>query len=141
MTFSQHIRLLSSDELLTIATAIQKETARRSEFIDCLVDVKLTALSLTINTRDLLYRVMNSRLPGAATKRNADLTIRHLFALLKKEDWIHIEYLNSRAFLEIRDTLIRHNAPLEEYYGTFVEKNTPVLNRRLVPIVDLGITK
>ena len=140
MTFSQHIRQLSSDELLTIAAAIQKETARRGEFVDCLVDIKLTALSLTINTRDLLYRVMNSRLAGTATKKNADLTIRNLFTLLKKEDWVHIEYLNSRAFLEIRDTLIRHNAPLEDYYGLFTEKNASVLNRRLVPIIDLETT-
>lgn len=136
MTFSQHIRLVLFDDLLTIADAVQKEIARRNTFIDCLSDIKLKGLSLTINTRDLLYRVVNSRLNEPASKKNGDLTIRNLFTLLKKEDWLYIEYVNSRAFLEIKDTLIRHDAPLEEYYGVFSEKNEQPLNRRIMPIVE-----
>ncbi len=137
MTFSQHIRLLSADNLLAIADAIQKETARRNQFIDCLSELKVKGLSLTINTRDLLYRIVNSRQNGLASPKNGELTLKNLFTLLKKEDWLYIEYVNSRAFLEIRDTLIRHNAPLEEYYGLFTEKNKPSLHRKLMQMSDV----
>ncbi|UFH52471.1 hypothetical protein [Spirosoma sp. KNUC1025] len=141
MTFSQHIRLLSFDDLLALADTVQKETARRNTFIDCLSDIKLKGLSLTINTRDLLYRVINARLNGPASKKNGDLTIKDLFSLLKKEDWLYIEYLNARAFVEIKDTLMRHDATLEEYYGVFDEKTDKTLNRRLIQIIDAGTYK
>ncbi|MBD2754393.1 hypothetical protein [Spirosoma validum] len=141
MTFAQHIRLVSFDDLLLLTDIVQTETTRRKTFIDCLSDIQLQGLSLTINTRDLLYRVINSRLNGPASKKNGDLTIKNLFTLLKKEDWLYIEYVNSRAFLEIKDTLIRHDAPLEEYYGVFNEKNEASLNRRMVQIIEAGTYK
>ena len=141
MTFSQHIRLLSVDDLLTIAETVEKETTRRNTFIESLSDIKLKGLSLTINTRDLLYRVINSRSISPASQKNGDLTIKNLFILLKKEDWFYLEYVNARAFLEIRDMLIRHDAPLEEYYGVFDEKADKSLNRRLMQIIDADTYK
>lgn len=141
MTFSQRIRLLSFDDLLTIADVVQQETDRRNTFIDCLSDITLKGLSLTINTRDLLYRVINTRLNGPASKKNGDLTIKHLFTLLKKEDWLYIEYVNSRAFSEIKDTLIRHDAPLEAYYGVITQKSEPSLNRRIMQVLDADTYK
>ena len=141
MTFSQHIRLVSFDDLLTIAEAVQTETDRRNTFINCLSDIPLKGLRLTINTRDLLYRVINSRLNGPASQKNGELTIKNLFGLLRKEDWVYIEYVNSRSFSEIRDALIRHEAPLEEYYGTFTEKNAQSLSRRLMQIVETTVDK
>lgn len=144
MTLSQRIRLLSFDDLLTIADTVEKETTRRNDFINCLADTQVKALKLTINTRDLLYRIVNTKAIVSSSRPNGDLTIKDLFALLKKEDWLHIEYLNPRAFLEIKDSLIRHKAPLEEYYGLFVEKTTKsvkVLNQQLMQIVDDDIYK
>ncbi|GAB4020421.1 hypothetical protein [Spirosoma koreense] len=138
MTFSQHIRSLSLDELLAIAETVQKETDRRNAFIDRLPDLSLSRLGLTINARDLVYRIVNSRRVGTSARTNGELTIRTLFALLRKEDWLYIEYLNSRAFLEIKEALIRHNAPLEEYYGVLDAKADKSLNRRLAQMLDLG---
>ena len=130
MKFSQHIRSLSSDELLTIAKAIQKETARRNAFVDGLPAISVKGLQLTIKTRDLLNRVLTNRLHGPVSK-NGELTIKTLFRLLKKEDWLYMEYINSRAFLEMKDTLIQYDAPLEEYYGVFADKEEASLSRRL----------
>ncbi len=121
MKFSQSIRSLSSDELRTIAHAIQKETDRRNIFVDSLPAISVKGLQLTIKTRDLLNRVLTNRLNGPVAK-HGELTIRNLFTLLKKEDWLYMEYINSRAFLEMKGTLIRYKAPLEEYYGIFAEK-------------------
>lgn len=123
MKFSQPIRSLSSDELRTIAHAIQKETDRRNTFVDSLPAISVKGLQLTIKTRDLLNRVLTNRLNGSVAK-NGELTIRNLFTLLKKEDWLYMEYINSRAFLEMKDTLIRYKAPLEEYYGIFAERRS-----------------
>ena len=141
MTLSQRIRLLSLDDLLTIADTVEKETTRRNNFINCLAHIQVKALKLTINTRDLLFRIVNSKPGTVASRPNGDLTIKDLFALLKKEDWLHIEYLNPRAFLEIKESLLRHKAPLEEYYGLFVEKSAKVLNQQLMQIVDDEIYK
>ncbi|GAB4039137.1 hypothetical protein [Spirosoma jeollabukense] len=139
MTLSQRIRLLSFDDLLTIADTVEKETSRRNDFINCLADRQVKALQLTINTRDLLYRIVTTKAIVPTSKPHGDLTIKDLFALLKKEDWLHIEYLNPRAFLEIKESLIRHKAPLEEYYGVFVRKtvkSAKVLQQQLTQIVD-----
>ena len=137
MTFAQHIRLLSLDDLLILAETVQKETTRRNAFIDCLAGIPLKGLRLTINTRDLLYRVINNRLKNPVARKQGDLTIKNLFVLLEKKDWIYIEYINARAFLEIRDALERHEAPLEEYYGTFGEKSNKQVSRRLKSAVDV----
>uniref|UniRef100_UPI003B3B52D1 hypothetical protein n=1 Tax=Spirosoma sp. TaxID=1899569 RepID=UPI003B3B52D1 len=72
------------------------------------------------------------------SKKNSELTIKNLFTLLKKEDWLYIEYVNARAFLEIRDMLIRHDAPLEEYYGIFDGKTAKALNRQLTQLIEAG---
>ena len=144
MTLSQRIRLLSFDDLLTIADTVEKETTRRNDFINCLADRQVKGLKLTINTRDLLYRIVNTKAIVPASKPNGDLTIKDLFTLLKKEDWLHIEYLNPRAFLEIKESLVRQKAPLEEYYGLFVEKTAKSikgLNQQLMQIVDDEIYK
>ena len=136
MKFAQHIRSLSADELRTIANAIQKETDRRDAFVACLPEVNVRGLHLTIKTRDLLYRVLMNRLNGPIPTNGA-LTIKNLFTLLKKEDWLHMEYINSRAFLEMKAMLMQYDAPLEEYYGVFTEpEETATPGRRLRQAVD-----
>ena len=147
MTLSQRVRSLSFDELLIIADTVEKETARRNDFINCLAGVQLKALGLTNNTRDLLYRIVHGKISGSDVRKGGDFSVRDLFCLLKKEDWLYIDYLNPRAFLEIRDALSRHEAPLDNYYGLFPEKSGKAerikssSTQRLVQVVDAEVTK
>lgn len=133
----EHVRSLSADELLTVANAIQKETARRIAFVAGLPEVSVSGLRLTIKTRSLLTRVVTNW-PNATVPKNGTLTIRNLFILLRKENWLHMEYSNSRAFGEMKGILIQHDALLEEYYGLFSEKGEASLSRRLMQPVDDG---
>ena len=117
MNFAQRVHLLPFCDLLTTAETVQKEISRRTDFIDRLPTHHLKNLPLTVQTRDLLYRMINEKSLKAGTKRPGELTISDLFKLLRAEDWLRIRYLNGRCFAEIQDVLESYKAPLERYYG------------------------
>ena len=119
MNFLQRSRSLALTDLLLIEEVVQKEIARRKAFINNVAALPLRALPLTVKTRDLLYRAILSNQSRMQAVKPGDLPVQHLFSTLTKEDWQRIEYLNKRAFTEIRDILSRQNIPLEQYYGDF----------------------
>lgn len=117
MNFAQRVHLLPFCDLLTTAETVQKEISRRTDFIDRLPAHHLKNLPLTVQTRDLLYRIINEKSLKAGTRRPGELTISDLFKLLRVDDWLRIRYLNSRCFTEIQAVLVSYKAPLERYYG------------------------
>ncbi len=119
MNFLQRSRLLALNDLLIIEEVVQKEIARRKDLIRNVAALELKALPLTVKTRDLLYRAILEKQPRTQPIRPGEVLVQHLFSMLTKEDWQRIEYLNKRAFTEIRDMLARQYVPLENYYGDF----------------------
>lgn len=117
MNFAQRIHLLPFCDLLNTFETVQKEISRRNEFIDRLPTFHLKNLPLTVQTRDLLYRMINEKMVAPGAKKPGEKTLSDMFKLLRTEDWLRIKYLNSRSFLEIQDVLANYKAPLERYYG------------------------
>lgn len=149
MNFLQRSRLLALTDLLLIEEVVQKEIARRKAFINNVAALPLRSLPLTVKTRDLLYRAILSKQSHVQAVKPGDLLVQHLFTTLTKDDWERIEYLNKRAFTEIRDMLSRQNIPLENYYGEFdttVGESgkqkavlTPKQNRQLATSLSNGV--
>ncbi len=119
MNFIQRSRLMALTDLLLIEEVVQKEIARRKAFINNVAALPLRSLPLTVKTRDLLYRVILGKQTHIQAVKPGDLLVQHLFSTLTKADWQRIEYLNKRAFTEIRDILSHQYLPLENYYGEF----------------------
>jgi hypothetical protein len=117
MNFAQRIHLLPFCDLLRTAETLQREIARRNEFIDHLPKHQLKNLPLTVQSRDLLYRIINEKTFTPGSKKPGEKSLSDLFKLLRVEDWLRIQYLNNRCFAEIREVLHDHKAPLERYYG------------------------
>lgn len=117
MNFAQRIHLLPFCDLLNTFETVQKEISRRNAFIDRLPIHYLKNLPLTVQSRDLLYRIISEKAVTPGANKPGEKTIGDLFKLLRSEDWLRIKYLNSRCFLEIQDVLAGYKAPLERYYG------------------------
>lgn len=117
MNFAQRIHLLPFCDLLSTAETVQREISRRNEFIDRLPAHQLKNLPLTVQSRDLLYRIINEKSFTPGSKKPGEKTLSDLFKLLRVEDWLRIQYLNNRCFIEINDVLKSYKAPLERYYG------------------------
>ena len=117
MNFAQRIHLLPFCDLLNTAETVQREISRRNEFIDRLPDHPLKNLPLTVQSRDLLYRIINEKSFTPGSKKPGEKNLSDLFKLFRIEDWLRIQYLNNRCFAEIYDVLKSHKAPLERYYG------------------------
>lgn len=117
MNFAQRIHLLPFCDLLNTFETVQKEISRRNEFIDRLPTHHLKNLPLTVQSRDLLYRIIGEKAVTPGATKPGEKTLGDLFKLLRSEDWLRIQYLNNRCFLEIQDVLANYKAPLERYYG------------------------
>ncbi|WP_080240686.1 hypothetical protein [Spirosoma rigui] len=123
MNFAQRIHLLPFCDLLSTAETVQREISRRNEFIDRLPNHQLKNLPLTVQSRDLLYRIINEKSFTPGSKKPGEKSLSDLFKLLRVEDWLRIQYLNNRCFSEISEVLNNHKAPLERYYGE-LQRNT-----------------
>jgi hypothetical protein len=116
MTFLQRISSLGIIELQALLETVQKEKQRRNDLLKPLEKLTLNSLSLSVNSRNILFRIVQRRLN---TNEVVLMTLSDLLKLLSRGDWEELKNLNPRAFQEINRAFKVFNVSLEKIYGSF----------------------
>ena len=118
MRFSQRVRTMNISDLKRLIDEASLEVERREAFFNSVPAKKLKDLTLSFQTRDLLYRQIADKSGNKNSLTVREMTVQDLFQFFVEDDWSRINYLNGKAYSEVHDALDTLGLPLESYYGS-----------------------